>query len=99
MNNKAQLSVVAFMVAIVIILLALAFAPSVNLFTTTVMNEDLEGFGGEMGNNGHNGLNCGGEDDFIEAACYVVDITQFWFIGGLIALAGVIISAKIIFAN
>ena len=88
MSNKAQLSVVAFMVAIAIIILALAFMPSINLLSTNAQNETSE-----IG-----GMNCTATtDDFVKAACYTADITQFWFIGGLVALAGILISAKIIF--
>ena len=88
MNNQGQLSVVAFMIAVAIIVLALAFIPSINLLSTNAQNETSE-----IG-----GMNCTATtDDFVKAACYTADITQFWFIGGLIALAGVIVSAKIIF--
>lgn len=89
MSKHAQLSVVAFMIAIVIILLALAFIPSVNLFSTNAQNTTSV-FGG---------MNCTATtDDFLKAACYTTDITQFWFIGGIVALAGVIIASKIIFS-
>ena len=89
MNNKAQTSIVAFMIAIVIIFIGLAFIPATNEITTKAMNTTSEVGGMDCANTA---------DDFVKAACYVVDINQLLFIGGLIALAGVLIAAKIIFS-
>lgn len=93
MNNKAQVSSVAFMLAIVILILALAFVPAMNETTTDVMNETNTI--GEVG-----GLNCTSStiSDFTKATCWVVDINQAYIIGGLIAIAGVVIASRILWA-
>jgi len=89
-NNKAQGGIfLVFMLAIVVIILALAFAPPVNQITTLAMNETSE-----IG-----GMNCTSTtDNFVKAGCWVTDIGQGYFIGGLIALAGLIIAARVIFS-
>ena len=87
MNNKAQASVLVFMIAVVVIILALALAYPVNQMTTNAMNETSE-----IG-----GMNCTSTtDDFVKAGCWVVDLGQGYFIGGLLALAGLIIGARLI---
>jgi hypothetical protein len=88
MNNKAQIALVGFMLAAVILFLALAFMPSLNQVTTSAMNTTSEIGGMDCSNTA---------DDFIKAGCYAVDLNQILFIGGFIALAGIIIGAKIIF--
>ena len=90
MNNKAQVGnyAVAFMLAIVIIIIGVSLAHPVNEVTTMAMNETSS-----IG-----GMNCTSTtDDFMKAGCWTMDIGQAFFIGSLIALAGVIISARIIF--
>ena len=88
LNKKGQMAALVFMLSIVLIILGLALAFPLNEITTSAMNETSE-----IG-----GMNCTGTtDDFVKAGCYTVDLTQVLFIGGLIALAGIIISAKIIF--
>ena len=90
MNNKAQASAVAFMLAVVIIILALAFAFPLNDITTKTMNKTNEF--GQLG-----GLDCTNSSisDFQKATCWTVDIGQGYFIGGLIAIAGMIIVARV----
>ena len=76
---------VAFMLAVCLILLGLALAPSVNQITTQSMNST--------------NMDCDNSSisDFTKAGCITADIGQAYFIGGLIALAGLIIAARIIF--
>ena len=89
-NRKAQSAVLAFMIAVVIIFLALAFAWPVNQMTTMAMNETSQ-----IG-----GMNCTGTtDNFVKAGCWITDIGQSYFIGGLLALAGVAIAARLIFSE
>lgn len=91
MNNKAQASIVVFMLAIVIIILALAWAKPVNEQTTLAMNKTNQY--GELG-----GMDCTATtDNYVKAACWIVDINQGYFIGGIIAIAGLVIAAKILF--
>lgn len=90
MNKKASVLLYGLMLGIVIFVLALALAPSVSLFTNSVMNETSE-FGG---------LNCSGTDNnFIKATCIATDLSLFYFIGSLILIAGVIVTAKWFFDN
>lgn len=88
---KGQASAVAFMVAVVILICALAFAPIVNEVTTKSMNKTNEF--GEIG-----GMDCTNSSisDFQKGACWTMDITQPYFIIGLIALGGVVIAARIL---
>lgn len=89
MDMKGQISIYAFMLMIVIVLLALAFAFPVQEITTHAMNESSD-----VG-----GMNCSGTtDDFVKATCWVMDFGMGYYIGALIALAGIIIGAKIIFS-
>ena len=89
MNKKGQTMALAFMLAVVVILLALAFAKPVNEMTTMAMN-DTSAIGG---------MNCTATtDEFVKAACWTADIGQFYVIGGLLALAGVIIGARALFS-
>lgn len=92
MNKTAQVSMVAFMIAIVIIVLGLNFAFPLNQVTTDAMNETSSSLG-EVG-----GMNCTGTtaSDYVTAACWITDISQSFFIGGIIALAGVVIAARLI---
>jgi len=84
MNNKGQVFFFAFMLGIVIIVLALAFAPGLKK-----NNEDLRSA---------SNLNCGNDtiSTFDKATCTVTDVTLFYFIGGLIFIAGAVITAKIV---
>ena len=94
MNTKAQLAPVAFMMAVVIVILALAFMFPLNELVTSVMGNAFNG--GEAGS----GLDCSvTTNDFVKATCWVMDIGQAYFIGGLLALAGIIIGAKIMFSG
>ena len=86
MNKSGQVIIYAFMVALVVIILALSLAPSVKVFTDDARNETT-------------GMNCTSPDlsNYDKAACVTTDMTIFYFIGGLIFIAGIIITAKIVF--
>ena len=81
-----------FMIAVVMIVLALAFAPVIQNRNNNAMN--LTTSEGEV-----NGLDCTNSSisNFNKAACNSVDMTLFLYVGGLIFLAGTVIAAKIIF--
>ena len=82
-NKKGQSAVLVFMIAVVVIILGLAFAFPVNEATT----------------NAQTSMNCSTTtDDFVKAGCWVQDIGQGYFIGGILAFAGVIIAARILFS-
>jgi hypothetical protein len=85
-TKKSQTIALAFMLAIVVLLLALAFAKPLNQMTTNAMNETSE-----IG-----GMNCTNTlDNFVKAGCITADLGQAYIIGGLIALAGLLIGAKV----
>jgi hypothetical protein len=94
-NKKAQAQyAMAFMLAVTVIILALAWAAPVNEITNSARNDSFNG--GETGS----GMNCssGTISDFTNAGCLVADIGQGYFIIGLLGLAGVIIAARVVFA-
>jgi len=83
MNKKSQIIFFAFMMAIVIIVLALGLIYSVK----------------EAKDNARTSLDCTNTSisDYDKATCLITDISLPYFIGGLFALAGLIIGARIIF--
>lgn len=89
MNKQGQVMVYGIMLGLVIIILALALAPAVGSFTNGARNET----------SGDNiGLNCSTTtSNFDKATCVITDLTLFYFIGGLIFVAGSVIVAKIVF--
>lgn len=92
MNSRGQVAAMAFMIAIVIIILALAWTPAINEITSNVMNETYP-IGGD-------GMNCSATtDNFVKAGCWVADINQAYFIGGLLAIAGIVIAARLIWGG
>lgn len=97
MNNKAQASALVFMIAIVVIILALAWVKPINQVTTSAMSENATEIYGDSADTGL-GMNCSGTiTDFTKAGCWVTDIGQAYFIWGVIAFAGAIAAAKIFF--
>ena len=89
MNNKGQVFFYGMMLGLVIIVLALALAPSVRDFTESAINDTV---GDTLG------LNCTGTDsNFIKATCVVVDISIFYVIGTLLLIGGAVIAGKILF--
>ena len=89
MNNKGQIFFYGMMLGLVIIVLALALAPSVRDFTESAMNDTV---GDTLG------LNCTSTDsNFIKATCVVVDISIFYVIGTLLLIGGAVIAGKLLF--
>lgn len=91
-NKKGQVVIYTFMLALCIIIVALALIFPITETTNAVRNET---YLGEMG-----GMNCSnpGIDMFVNSACLTTDLTSFYFIGGLIFIAGVVITARIVFS-
>ena len=92
-GKKGQVMIYGFMIAICLIVMALALAPMLKNRTDNAMN--LTTSEGEV-----QGLDCTNSSisTFNKAACNSVDMTLFLFIGGMIFLAGAIITARIIFS-
>ena len=91
--NKGQVVFMGLMLAVVIIVMALALAPVLKLATDSARN-GTDWIGGT-------GLNCTNTSlsDYDKGACTIVDLTAPYYIGALIALAGIIFVAKIILEN
>jgi hypothetical protein len=103
LNKKGQAGALVFMLAIVVIILALAFIPSVNVVVTNAManstNTTTNDIDGNPGTVESIGMSCTSTtDDFIKAGCWIVDLSQSYFIGGLLAMAGVVIAARLLFS-
>lgn len=83
MNNRGQFFL-TFMLAIVVIVLALAFAPVLNVFVNDATDS--------------NNLDCTNTSIsiFDKTTCIITDVSPFGFIVGLIVLAGGLIGARII---
>ncbi len=94
MNSKGQVIFFGLMLAIVIIILALGLSGPVkqtidNVRANSTTTDGVESIG----------MNCtdASISNFQNAACITTDLTIFYFIGGLIFLAGIILSSKILF--
>jgi hypothetical protein len=89
-NNKGQVIFYAFMLGITILVLALALAGPIKDQIDSARSPDTAS---------HIGLDCGNSSIsvFDKTTCYVSDLTNFYFVGGLIFIAGAVITAKIIF--
>ena len=92
LNNRGQASVyaIAFMLSVIVIILALAFAPVVNEITTKARNTTSEVGGMDCSNSSI--------DDFTSAGCLATDIGQGTFILSVLAIAGTVIAARVVFA-
>lgn len=83
MNKKGQVQFYAYMVGLVIFILALALAYPIRQAADTAMssqdctNESLDGFG--------------------KINCYATDLVPFYFVGSLIFIAGIWFTAKVVF--
>ena len=90
MNNRGSVLFYGFMLGVTILVLALALAPAIGQFTSNAMNNSTASIG----------LNCTTtSDNFVKAACIVTDVGQFYFIGALIFIAGVVITARYYFGG
>lgn len=89
LNNRGQAVFYTFMIALVVIILAIAFAPTLKQFTDSARNSSSDT---------QVGLDCNNESisNFDKANCVVVDLGLPYFILGLIGIAGVIFGAKLL---
>lgn len=88
MNNKGQVIVYGFMIGIVIIILAVAVATPIKVISDRVQNQTSE-----IG-----GLDCSNVSisDFDKINCLAVDLTMPYFIGILLAIGGIVLTARIL---
>lgn len=89
MEIKGQVFFVTMMIAIVFIILALAFAPVIKSFSDDARNSTTDT---------QVGLDCSNvsNSNFVKADCLFVDYMNPYFTGFLIFAAGAIIAAKLI---
>lgn len=88
MNQRGQITIFyTFMIGITVIVLALAFAPTLKIFTNDAMDSS--------------NLDCDNSSIsyFDQSACIITDVSLFGFIGGLIFIVGSIIGARIVFSG
>ena len=96
-NKKGQTVALAFMLAITVIVLALAFAYPLNQVTTSAMSDNATAIYGDNAEAG-NGMNCDTTtDNFVKAGCWTADIGQAYVIGCILAIAGLIIGKRLLF--
>ena len=88
MNRKCSVLLYTMMIGFLIIVLALALAPATSSFISTAMNQST-------------GLDCTNSSisNYDKATCVVVDLNLFYFIGALIFIGGVIVTARIMFGG
>ena len=91
MNDRGQAVFFSMMLVVVLIILAMALAPTIKEFTSRSMNESSGDF---------TGMNCSTTDNnFVKGTCIITDLYLPYFIGGLIAIAGGLIGARILFSE
>ena len=88
-SKRGQVWSYAIMLGLVIIVLALALAPTGRDFVDTAMNESV----GEV-----LGMNCTSTtiSTFQQGACVITDFSLFYFFGGLILIGGAVAVARIL---
>jgi len=91
LNKKGQVFFYTLMLGILIIVLALALATPVKDIVDSARNNVTD--------EGMNGLDCNNASisTYNKGACVVSDLSIFHFVGGLVFIAGAIITAKLIF--
>jgi len=91
MNTKGSVIIYGMMLGVLIIFLGLALGPSLQKITDDTMNATS---GDTLG------LDCTNTSisTFDKLTCNAVDITLPYFIGTVILIGGLIVTAKIIFA-
>ena len=87
--NKGQVAIYTLMLGIVIILFALAIAPSIK-----AVNDDARSANTED----HLGLDCSNSSisDFQKAQCVVTDISMPYWILGVIFIGGAVIISRLV---
>jgi len=90
MNKKGSILIYGLMLGLTVLFLALALAPAVSNSVVSAMNQTV---GDTVG------LSCDNStiSNFDKAACVATDLTLLYFIGGLIFIAGAVVTAKFIF--
>lgn len=87
MNNRGQVIFYGLMLGVVIFILAMGLAEPIKTQVESTMSAD--------------NLDCANTSisNFDKATCLAVDLTLFQFVGGLIFIAGAIVTARIVFGD
>lgn len=90
LNKKGQVFFFSLMLGIIILVLALALAGPVKDTIDSARNGTTD--------EGQLGLNCSSTtiSNFDKGACIVSDLTIFHFIGGLVFIAGAVLTARLV---
>ena len=90
MNCRGSVMIFSIMLGVVVIILAMALAP---------VGKEIIGDARNVTVGDTIGMDCSNSSisNFDKAACVVTDFSLFYFFGGLIFIAGVIITGRIIF--
>ena len=90
MNKNGGMFFYLFMLGLTIAILALALAPAVQDFTSDAMNPSSANM---------LGMDCDNASisNFDKAACLVTDLNLFYFIGGLLFIAGAVVVSRVVF--
>jgi predicted metal-binding membrane protein len=91
LSNRGQVMLYGFMMALVIVILALAFAYPIWQSTTDARSDTTS--------SGGLGLNCSSTtlSGYDKAACITTDMTTFYFVGILVFIGGAVLIAKLVF--
>jgi len=89
-GNQGQIFGYAIMLSMVLLVLALALAPSVKKFADDAMNDTV---GDRIG------LDCNNESisNWDKGSCVLVDWSQAYFIVGILLIALAVLTARILF--
>jgi len=90
MNCRGSVMIFSIMLGVVVIILAMALAP---------VGKEIIGDARNVTVGDTIGMDCSNSSisNFDKAACVVTDFSLFYFFGGLIFVAGTIITGRIIF--
>ena len=94
MNNRGQVIFFTFMLALTVIVLALGLAFPVKETIDNATNSSNN----SQATDPSGTLNCNNStlSNFDKGACVVADMSMFYFLGGLIFIAGSILAARIL---
>jgi len=90
LNKKGQVFIYSLMLGLIVLVLALALAGPVKDTIDSARNGTTD--------EGQLGLNCSSTtiSNFDKGACIVSDLTIFHFIGGLVFIAGAVLTARLV---
>lgn len=98
LNNNGQVFFYSLMLGILVLVLALALSGPVKETVDSVRNQSTSILYTNQSTS-NPGLDCTNSSisNFDKATCVISDLSLFHFIGGLIMIAGAIMTAKLIF--